>query len=54
MHAVVSPTESEQERLHKTVLVFLAVMNGFAGLLWTVIYAAFGRPYAALLSLAPL
>ncbi len=52
MHAVAAPDESEQDRLSKAVLVFLAVMTGFAGLLWTVMYAAFGLPYVALLPLA--
>ena len=51
MHAAAAPNESEEERLHKTMLVFLTVMTGLAGLLWCAMYTAFGLPYVALLPL---
>ena len=40
------PGESEEDRLHKTLLIGASLMFVLAGLLWGSVYTAFGEPLA--------
>jgi class 3 adenylate cyclase len=44
---VFSPTDSAEQRLHKTLLIFACGLMGFAAMLWLVIYHAMGIKYSA-------
>ena len=44
---VFSPTDSAEQRLHKTLLIFACGLMGFAAMLWLVIYHAMGIRYSS-------
>ena len=44
---VISPTDSEEQKLHKTLLIFACGLMGFAAMLWLAIYHAMGIKYSA-------
>jgi len=44
---VISPTDSAEEKLHKTLLIFACGLMGFAAMLWLAIYHAMGIRYSA-------
>ncbi len=44
---VISATDSEDEKLHKTLLIFACGLMGFAAMLWLAIYHAMGIRYSA-------
>jgi adenylate cyclase len=44
---VIRPTDSEEQKLHKTLLIFACGLMGFAAMLWLVIYHAMGIKYSA-------
>lgn len=44
---VISPTDSDEQKLHKTLLVFACGLMGFAAMLWLAIYHAMGIKYSA-------
>jgi len=44
---VLSPTDSDEQRLHKTLLIFACGLMGFAAMLWLAIYHAMGIKYSA-------
>lgn len=43
----VSPTDSQEQRLQKTMLIFACGLMGFAAMLWLAIYHAMGIKYSA-------
>ncbi len=44
---VISATDSDEQRLHKTLLIFACGLMGFAAMLWLAIYHAMGIKYSA-------
>ena len=44
---VISDTDSEQERLQKSLLIFASAMMGVGSMLWLVIYWAMGIKFSA-------
>ena len=44
---VITPRDTDEERLHKTLLIFACGLMGFAAMLWLVIYHAMGIKYSA-------
>jgi len=44
---IISPTDSEEQKLHKTLLIFACGLMGFAAMLWLAIYHAMGIRYSA-------
>ena len=44
---VISDTDSEQERLQKSLLIFASAMMGVGSMLWLVIYWAMGITFSA-------
>ena len=44
---VISPTDSAEQKLHKTLLIFACGLMGFAAMLWLAIYHAMGIKYSA-------
>ena len=44
---VISPSDSEEEKLQKTLLIFACGLMGFAAMLWLAIYHAMGIRYSA-------
>ncbi len=44
---VFNPTDSAEQRLHKTLLIFACGLMGFAAMLWLLIYHAMGINYSA-------
>ena len=49
---VITPHDTDEERLHKTLLIFACGLMGFASMLWLVIYHAMGIKYSATVPLA--
>ena len=39
---ILSPADSDEQRLHKTLLIFACGLMGFAAMLWLAIYHAMG------------
>jgi adenylate cyclase len=48
----ISPTDSEELKLHKTLLIFACGLMGFAAMLWLAIYHAMGIKYSVTVPLA--
>lgn len=46
------PGDSDEDRLRKAVLAFLAAIGAAAGFIWGCMYLAFGLPFSALMPLA--
>ena len=44
---VIGPDDSEEQKLHKTLLIFACGLIGFAAMLWLAIYHAMGIKYSA-------
>src|SRR5271170_6958425 len=44
---VITPRDTDEQRLHKTLLIFACGLMGFAAMLWLVIYHAMGIKYSA-------
>ncbi len=44
---VIGPADSDEEKLHKTLLIFACGLMGFAAMLWLAIYHAMGIRYSA-------
>jgi class 3 adenylate cyclase len=44
---VISATDSDEQKLHKTLLIFACGLMGFAAMLWLAIYHAMGIKYSA-------
>ncbi len=44
---VITPHDTDEQRLHKTLLIFACGLMGFAAMLWLVIYHAMGIKYSA-------
>ena len=44
---VLTPRDTDEQRLHKTLLIFACGLMGFAAMLWLVIYHAMGIKYSA-------
>jgi len=44
---VISPTDTDEQKLHKTLLIFACGLMGFAAMLWLAIYHAMGIKYSA-------
>ena len=44
---IISPNDSDEEKLHKTLLIFACGLMGSAAMLWLVIYHAMGIKYSA-------
>ena len=44
---VITPHDSEEQKLHKTLLIFACGLMGFAAMLWLTIYHAMGIRYSA-------
>ena len=44
---VIVPTDTDDQKLHKTLLVFACGLMGFAAMLWLAIYHAMGIKYSA-------
>ena len=44
---VITPRDTDEQRLHKTLLIFACGLMGFAAMLWLVIYHAMGIRYSS-------
>lgn len=44
---VITPGDTDEQKLHKTLLIFACGLMGFAAMLWLVIYHAMGIKYSA-------
>src|SRR3954451_14460745 len=49
---VVSPTDTQEQRLQKTLLIFACGLMGFAAMLWLAIYNAMGIRYSSTVPLS--
>jgi len=49
---VITPADSAEQKLHKTLLIFACGLMGFAAMLWLVIYHAMGIRYSSTVPLA--
>jgi len=49
---VISPTDTDEQRLQKTLLIFACGLMGFAAMLWLAIYNAMGIRYSSTVPLA--
>ena len=44
---VITPSDTDEQKLQKTLLIFACGLMGFAAMLWLVIYHAMGIKYSA-------
>ena len=44
---IIGPDDSDEEKLHKTLLIFACGLMGSAAMLWLIIYNAMGIKYSA-------